>query len=130
MGLLTTVKETLLDDAEGVGDRTDDRARPTPANESAGAVGLADAAASEADLVVAKGRTRSEALLELVAVNGGRVKQAELVRRTDWSKSTVSRYLGELEEEGAVDRVPVGRYKVVLLPDESLFDETWEGDSR
>lgn len=116
MGLLTTVKETVL--GTGV-EGTDDPAGRTA--DTAG--GDQSARASEADFVVTTGRTRAEALLELVEERGGRVKQADLVRRTGWSKSTVSRHLGKLEEDGEVDRIPVGRCKVVLLPDESPFGD-------
>ncbi|NHN61528.1 MULTISPECIES: helix-turn-helix domain-containing protein [Halorussus] len=116
MGLITTVKETVLGTgAEGTddpGSRTADTGR-----------GGQSARASEADFVVTTGLTRAEALLKLVEERGGRMKQADLVRRTGWSKSTVSRHLGKLEEDGEVDRIPVGRCKVVLLPGESPFGD-------
>lgn len=121
MGLLTTVKETILGDA--VGERANDRRSPVSTVESVRTSDLTDVHASEADYVLSTGRSRTNALLELVEAHGGRVKQAELVRLTGWSKSTVSRHLSELEDDGAIERVPVGRYKVVLLPDESLFGD-------
>ncbi|WP_435181562.1 helix-turn-helix transcriptional regulator [Halorussus sp. AFM4] len=117
MGFLTTVKETVLGaDAEGSDDR-----RGRTAADAAGA--NRSGRPSEADFVVTTGRTRAEVLLRLVEERGGRVKQADLVRRTGWSKSTVSRHLGRLEEDGEVDRIPVGRCKVVLLPGESPFGD-------
>lgn len=114
MGLLTTVKETVLGEEVG-GESADETTGGTDRQ--------TEGWESEVDFVIATGRTRTDALLELVEANGGRMKQSELVRRTEWSKATVSRYLGELEDEGAIDRVPVGRCKVVLLPDESLLDD-------
>lgn len=138
MGLLTTVKETVLADDEEAGEAANERGSPAAA-ESASADSPADAweagadrteAArtidaweSEADYVVSTGHSRKDALLELVEASGGRVKQAEVVRRTGWSKATVSRHLSQLEAAGAIERIPVGRCKVVLLPDESLFDD-------
>ena len=117
MGFLTTVKETVLGSgAEG----TDDRGSRTAVDSVHASQ---SARASEADFVVTTGHTRAEALLELVEERGGRMKQAEMVRRTGWSKSTVSRHLGKLEEDGEVDRIPVGRCKVVLLPGESPFGD-------
>lgn len=143
MGLLTSVKETVLGGDEvgeaggvtdGVGEVSDDRSaelrstiaavEPTERGRSA------EECVSEADLVVATGRSREDALVELVESRGGRVKQSELVELTGWSKATVSRYLGELEDDGAIDRVSVGRQKVVLLPDESLLDESLLGQHR
>lgn len=132
MGLLTSVKETVLgdekvgelDEAREVADgRPDDRRSPIAVVESTGAEGSVDAWSSEADCVVATGRSRADVLVELVEANGGRVKQSELVRLTGWSKATVSRYLSGLEDDGTVDRVPVGRCKVVLLPGETLVED-------
>lgn len=137
MGLLTSVKETVLGGNEvgeaggvtdEVGEVSDERSgesrSPIAAVETTGQGRSAEECASEADLVVATGRSREDALVELVEVNGGRVKQSELVELTGWSKATVSRHLSGLEADGAIDRVPVGRQKVVLLPDESLLDES------
>ena len=123
MGFLTAVKETFGGDAEVGGENESERERPASTAESVIEASPAVQCASEADLVVATGQTRKETLVELVEAHDGRVKQVELVDLTGWSKSTVSRHLGELENDGAIDRVPVGRCKVVLLPDESLLSE-------
>lgn len=134
MGLLTSVKETVLGGGEvgeagGVTDEVSDKRSgetrsPFTAIETTGQGQSAEECASEADFVVATGHSREDALVELVESRGGRVKQSELVDRTGWSKATVSRYLSQLEDDGAIDRVSVGRQKVVLLPDESLLDES------
>jgi len=115
MGLLTAVREALAGDDGDAGtesgtdrERRASRSRPE----------------SEADFVIETGRTRKEFLLELVEACDGRVKQADLVALTDWSKATVSRQLSDLESEGAIDRVRMGRCKIVLLPGESLLGET------
>ena len=59
-----------------------------------------------------------ERVLTLLARNGGRMKQAEFVSAVEWSESTVSRRLCNLEAEEAVVRYRIGREKVVFLPDE------------
>ena len=41
-----------------------------------------------------------------------------MVDATGWSKSTVSRYLDSLESSGLVERVWVGRRKLVGVPGE------------
>lgn len=124
MGIFTAVKRTFVGDATEAGrEITNERERPVSAVESAGETRSGTPRSSEADLVVATGQTRKETLLELVEAHEGRVVQADLVDLTGWSKATVSRHLGELENDGAVDRIPLGRCKVVLLPDEPLVGE-------
>jgi uncharacterized membrane protein len=41
-----------------------------------------------------------------------------VVERTDWSSAKVSRLLTSMEESGAVERVRVGRHKVVVSGDD------------
>lgn len=62
--------------------------------------------------------TPAERVLELLAQNGGRMRQGEIVTETEWSDSTVSRKLGELESSGSVTRYRIGREKLVFLPSE------------
>ena len=124
MGIFTAVKRTFVgEDTEVGGKNATERDRPVSGVEPAGETRPDTPRSSEADLVVATGRTRKETLLELVEAHEGRVVQADLVDLTGWSKATVSRHLGELEDDGAVDRIPLGRCKVVLLPDEPLVGE-------
>jgi Fic family protein len=132
MGIFTTLVETVAGDDTEVDEKTaNERDRPNSTTESAHESRPATPYQSEADFVVETGRTRKEALLELVEAHGGRVKQVELVDLTGWSKSTVSRLLGELENDGAINRIPIGRCKVVLLPDESLAgDQAISYDAR
>ena len=62
--------------------------------------------------------TPKERVLTLLARNGGRMKQGDLVSAVEWSESTVSRKLGGLEAEEAIVRYRIGREKVVFLPGE------------
>lgn len=47
---------------------------------------------------------------------GGRVWQRDLSPTLDVSQATVSRWLSRLEEQGRVERVEIGRKKLVVLP--------------
>ncbi|WP_426962982.1 helix-turn-helix transcriptional regulator [Haloparvum alkalitolerans] len=54
-------------------------------------------------------------VVRLLRENGGRMKQHRIVDETGWSKSKVSVLLSEMEEEGAVSKLRVGRENVVSL---------------
>lgn len=62
--------------------------------------------------------TPRERVMTLLAHNGGRMKQGDLVSAVDWSESTVSRKLCELEDTEAIVRYRIGREKIVFLPGE------------
>ncbi|GAA0657137.1 hypothetical protein GCM10009019_21540 [Salarchaeum japonicum] len=52
----------------------------------------------------------------LIEDHGGRMRQVQIVEETDWSKSKVSMLLSEMEEEGELSRIRIGRENVVSLP--------------
>nr|WP_328821218.1 helix-turn-helix domain-containing protein [Natronorubrum halalkaliphilum] len=60
--------------------------------------------------------TDREKVQQLVRENGGRMKQSNIVDSVDWSKAKVSRLLAELEEEGRVTKLRLGRENLVCLP--------------
>ncbi len=66
---------------------------------------------------------------KLLEENGGRMKQVDIVDATEWSKSKVSMLLSEMEEEGEISKLRVGRENIISLsghePDAagSPFDE-------
>lgn len=62
------------------------------------------------------GLTPAEFLHLYVRSRGGRVRQGQLNSSLPWSKSTVSRLLDGLEEEGHLERVEVGRQNLVCEP--------------
>lgn len=70
-------------------------------------------------------------ILALLETNGGEMKQSQIVAENDWSKSTVSRNLGELESVGAVRRYQIGREKQVFLPgtEPDVFETPFAGES-
>ena len=55
---------------------------------------------------------RVRALLE---DNGGRMKQVKIVDETEWSKSKVSMLLSDMEDEGDISKLRVGRENIISL---------------
>lgn len=68
--------------------------------------------------------TTEDRILDLVDRNGGRIEQSEIVSHLQYSAATVSRRLGDMEEDGDVVRYKVGRKKVVCLPDRTEIHES------
>jgi uncharacterized membrane protein len=62
---------------------------------------------------------RVERLLE---ENGGRMKQANIVKETGWSNAKVSQLLSSMAEDGRVDKLRIGRENLITLPDEDVTD--------
>ena len=77
---------------------------------------LSGEAVSKQEVQVELGLQPHEFLAWLVRSSGGRMWQADMVDTTGWSKSTVSRYLDTLESNGVVERVRIGRRKLVGVP--------------
>lgn len=53
-------------------------------------------------------------------IEGDRIKQQTLVDELDWSESTISRHLSDLEAEGTIERYQIGRENVVFIEDSDL----------
>jgi uncharacterized membrane protein len=62
---------------------------------------------------------RVERLLER---NGGRMKQATIVKETGWSNAKVSQLLSSMDEAGRIDKLRIGRENLISLPDEDVTD--------
>jgi hypothetical protein len=56
-----------------------------------------------------------ERVVALLESQGGRMKQVDIVDQTDWSKSKVSMLLSDMESEGTVSKLRVGRENIVSL---------------
>ena len=93
----------------GPGDDDSPATEQPPAPESAGEASTEDQTGDE----LLSDEERVERLLE---EQGGRVKQAEVVERTDWSDAKVSQVLSSMEEEGRVDKLRIGRENLITLP--------------
>ncbi|QLG63292.1 helix-turn-helix transcriptional regulator [Halorarum salinum] len=58
----------------------------------------------------------------LIEYNGGSLPQKEFGTYTNLSSSTISRLLGEMEDDGQIVRVKVGREKLVFIPEHAPSD--------
>ncbi len=54
-------------------------------------------------------------VVKLLEENGGRMRQVAIVDETDWSKSKVSMLLSDMEEEGDISKLRVGRENIISL---------------
>lgn len=61
-------------------------------------------------------RTDADHIEALLDDGGGRMRQTAIVQVTGWSKSKVSLLLSEMEADGRVRKVRIGRENLVLLP--------------
>ncbi|WP_276273068.1 helix-turn-helix transcriptional regulator [Haloarcula litorea] len=101
------------DDGDGDdGDGPDDD-EPTPAAE--GANGDTEAV----DVELLSDEERVERLLE---ENGGRMKQARIVKETGWSNAKVSQLLSSMDEADRIDKLRIGRENLISFPDEDVAD--------
>ncbi|MFB6169729.1 MAG: helix-turn-helix transcriptional regulator [Haloarculaceae archaeon] len=57
-----------------------------------------------------------ERVVQLLEAHGGRMKQVNIVEETGWSKSKVSMLLSDMEEDGEVSKLRIGRENVISLP--------------
>ncbi|QGA82840.1 putative membrane-associated or secreted transcriptional regulator [Halomicrobium sp. LC1Hm] len=57
----------------------------------------------------------SDRVVKLLESNGGRMKQVNIVEETDWSKSKVSMLLSDMEEDGEISKLRVGRENIISL---------------
>lgn len=77
----------------------------------------------EVDLSLLSDEERVEHLLES---NGGRMKQANIVKETGWSDAKVSQLLSKMDDESQIEKLRLGRENLISLPDEG--DEGDGGD--
>jgi hypothetical protein len=61
-----------------------------------------------------------ERVERLLSMNGGRMKQANIVKETDWSNAKVSQLLSSMEEDGRIDKLRIGRENLISFPDEDI----------
>ncbi|WP_049971090.1 helix-turn-helix transcriptional regulator [Haladaptatus cibarius] len=72
--------------------------------------GNAKPAVSDEELLTDEARVK-----KLLRENGGRMKQVNIVDETGWSKSKVSMLLSEMEDEGEISKLRVGRENIISL---------------
>jgi len=59
--------------------------------------------------------TDEDRVTALLEENGGRMKQVNIVEETGWSKSKVSMLLSDMEEDGRISKLRVGRENIISL---------------
>ncbi len=74
-----------------------------------------DTAVDRAPLSEAELMTDEDRVVTLIKQNGGRMKQVNIVEETGWSKSKVSMLLSEMETEGTISKLRVGRENIISL---------------
>lgn len=85
-----------------------------------------ESARTQADVFSETGMLPEDYVVKVIETNGGRLKQQTICDITGWSNSSISRILSELQDDGRIHRVWIGRQKVVCLPGqtEELLDLT------
>jgi uncharacterized membrane protein len=66
---------------------------------------------------VATAVTDEQRVHEVIDDHGGQVRQSVVVSETGWSKSKVSRVLSRMADDGAIQKIPIGRENIVAHPD-------------
>ncbi len=59
--------------------------------------------------------TDEDRVINLISKNGGRMKQVNIVEETGWSKSKVSMLLSDMEADGTISKLRVGRENIISL---------------
>lgn len=62
--------------------------------------------------------TDADRVRALLAEHGGQLKQTEIDDAVDWSSSKTSRVLSRMAEDGAVEKLRIGRENVIRLPED------------
>ncbi len=99
-------------------DDADGDVGPAGAETAAAATGEADGSEDPEEELLSD-EERVERLLER---NGGRMKQATIVKETGWSNAKVSQLLSAMAEAGRVDKLRIGRENLISFPDEDVTD--------
>ncbi len=78
-----------------------------------------DASTDEIDVELLSDEERVERLL---SQNGGRMKQARIVKETGWSNAKVSQLLSSMDEDDRIDKLRIGRENLISFPDEDVTE--------
>lgn len=102
--------------------RRRDDASPPPAAENGVDEDGAPADAPAAHQDPPEPLTDGERVRRIVRDHGGRMRQADIVDEVDWSKSKVSRVLGDLADDDVVEKTRIGRENVISLVEDGADD--------
>jgi len=78
-----------------------------------------DETADDIDVELLSDEERVERLL---TQNGGRMKQARIVKETGWSNAKVSQLLSAMDEDDRIDKLRIGRENLISFPDEDVTE--------
>jgi len=96
---------------------------PDAATVAAGATAADDASDDDEDDGVDPELLSDEERVEhLLESNGGRMKQAQIVKETGWSNAKVSQLLSSMDDNDRIDKLRIGRENLITLPDEDVTD--------
>jgi hypothetical protein len=99
----------------GVVDDSDDGTDPDP-------VSASDETADEDDDIDVGLLSDEERVERLLEQNGGRMKQARIVKETGWSNAKVSQLLSSMDDAGRIDKLRIGRENLISFPDEDVTE--------
>ncbi|MDG5777582.1 hypothetical protein QA599_14085 [Haloarculaceae archaeon H-GB1-1] len=121
----------VSEEADGSGPASRDVVDTAPAEtaDEDGATGVEAAAAdaegdeTESDDAVDEELLSDEERVErLLEQNGGRMKQANIVKETGWSNAKVSQLLSAMADDGRIEKLRLGRENLISFPDEDVAD--------
>lgn len=78
------------------------------------------------EVLVERGQTREEYICDVLAEHDGRLRQQRIMEYTGWSAASVSRLLGQMEDEETITRFRIGNEKIVCFPDADPRVELFE----
>jgi hypothetical protein len=119
-GLLVAVAYILSQRDFPFGDDEDDDA--VASNGGTAAAATAEDGGDDEEAVDEELLSDEERIERLLAANGGRMKQASIVKETGWSNAKVSQLLSAMAEEDRINKLRIGRENLITDPDEDVGD--------
>lgn len=121
--LLSLVSPSSSGAVDSAGDATSSPAESASSPTTDGGTERTDYADIDAQFLGAKRRIE-----QLLAAEEGYIQQSDLVARTRWSASTISRKLCEMESDGGIVRYQIGSRKVVIDTDRADISDVRFGE--
>ncbi|NGM70222.1 hypothetical protein G6M89_14590 [Natronolimnobius sp. AArcel1] len=94
--------------------RPPDEPAPAPTGESDDGTQIAFEEEEEIDPELLSDEERVHRMLKR---NGGRMKQATIVNETGWSNAKVSQLLSQMDDDGKIEKLRIGRENLITLPE-------------
>lgn len=94
-----------------------DATDPEPGSTGTRAVSYDEGEDEDEDEVDVELLSDEERIHRLLRQNGGRMKQASIVSETGWSNAKVSQLLSEMDENGEIEKLRIGRENLITLPE-------------